>query len=89
MFGAIAVIAQLYLGWNDFLDVWSYMSISNNSANAEQLGNFSSSQHYFAVKETAPLFLGWLIEIGFQVAVLVFIMHYSNAIKRLKASQAN
>ena len=71
-----------------FLDVWSYMSISD-SVHAEQLGKFSSSQQYFAVKETAPLFLGWQIEIGFQIAVLVFIKHYSNTIKRLKASQAS
>ena len=91
MFGVIAVIAQVYIGWDDFSNVWSYMGINSQQALFEwqdATGREIDSSHYYAVKETAPLFIGWQIEIGFQVAVLAFIRHYSNAIKRLKAQKA-
>lgn len=93
MLGVIAVIVQVYLGWDGFLQVWSgvgyYDEWLAGAQGASLAAHWAAYESDLVRKEAIePLFFGWQIVIGFQVAVLVFIKHYSNAIKRLKAQKA-
>jgi hypothetical protein len=98
MFGVIAIIVQVYLGWDGFLQAWSgvgyyaeWLAERGYELDASDMAANSAAYESDLVRKEAiePLFFGWQIVIGFQVAVLVFIKHYSNAIKRLKAQRAN
>jgi hypothetical protein len=93
MFGVIAVIVQMYLGWDGFLQVWSgvgyydeWLAGPQGARHASDMAAHWAAYESDLVRKEAiePLFFGWQIVIGFQVAVLVFIKHYTNAIKRLK-----
>jgi len=90
-FGVVAIIVQLYFGWSGFLRAWNYVvGVTNEEILAR--GGIKTSYEYerFAeIRRTAPLYLKLPIELGFQFAVLVFVKHYSNRLKRLETQQSS
>ncbi len=99
LFGGIAIIAQVYLGWDDFWDAWQWIGIESVSLSYEgysaivtpsdwHFDNPREYQRFVEIKKTAPLYLLLPFTLGFQIIVLVFIKHYSNRLRQFETRQA-